>query len=249
MGIKSAYRQKSENKSEPAPTPVVVTPEVAKGEPPSVVVRVHAGNNDDASQRLQTQIAALEQAARIQHDPREAKLAFWKQQDMSPEDERFLRENPVLIDHDKLTSQVSHEAAKHHPPGTDEHRQAVKALFNHLMGDAERELLAKAAARRPMPAPQMINTPPHVQVSHNGGHAMSNDYSDPPERRVVSAPVSREGRSGGSYGGPSGKVTLTQEERNFAHQLGLSETEYAKQKLKMHHDYFPTRGREREDQR
>jgi len=274
MGLKSAYREKKPaNKPEQAPPdnnyaaggsvlhqigqhdpglhpsqPVALTPEAAQGNP-SVTVGVSVGrdstNGDEATQRLQQQLAALEQSHRIQHDPREAKLAMWKQQGMSNEDEAFLRENPVLIDHHQLTEQVANEAAKHHQRGTDEHRAATKALFNHLMGDAERELLAKAAARR-SPPQQQPPTPRFDIDPDTGANVMptDNEYSEPPSRRIVSAPVSRTG--GGSYGGGTGKVTLTAEERNFAKQIGLSETEYASQKLKMHKDYFPTRGREQD---
>jgi hypothetical protein len=281
MGLKSAYREKkSANKPEQAPpdnkyadggsvlhqtgqhdpglhpkTPVVaVTPEAAQGNP-SVVVGVHVGhdstNGDEASQRLQQQLAALEQSHRIQHDPREAKLALWKQQGMSNEDEAFLRENPVLIDHDVLTGQIADEVAKHHQRGTDEHRAATKALFNQLMGDAERELLAKAAARRThQPSPQQQPPTPRFDIDPDtGANVMptDNDYSEPPSRRIVSAPVSREGRSGG-YSGGTGKVTLTAEERAFARQIGLSDTEYATQKAKLS-DRATTRGLEENEQR
>jgi len=248
MGIKSAYRQKSENKSEPAPAApkVVMTPEVAKGEPPSVVVSVHSGS-DDASQRLQAHVAALRQSEQMQRDPREAKLHQWKQHGLSPEDERFLRENPVLIDHDRLTGDVVREVAKHHPPGTDEHREAVKVLFNRLMGDAEKELLAKAAAQRshqPPPPPT-----PHPQYTATvGGHAMPNDSSDEPidPRRVIGR-IGFE-RSGGGHVSGSGKVTLTPEERAFARQLGQSEELYAANKLKIRQSDI-TRGREEDEYR
>ena len=99
-GLKSAYREKkSANKPEQdnkyaaggsvlnqvgqhdpglhPKTPVVAaTPEAAQGNP-SVVVGVRVGhdsaNGDEATQRLQQQLAYLQQSERIQRDPTAAK--------------------------------------------------------------------------------------------------------------------------------------------------------------------------------
>jgi hypothetical protein len=63
------------------------------------------------------------------------------------------------------------------------------------------------------------------------------DYE--PQRRIVSAPVSR----GESYGGNRQKVTLTPAQREIAKLSGLTEVEYAKQFLKLD-EYKRTRGDE-----
>jgi hypothetical protein len=195
-------------------------------------------DEDDATKRLQVQIEEMRrseqlqrQAQLIQTNPREAKLHLWRQQGMDEPTERWLRDNPVMIDNHELTRHVAEQTAKHHPPGSDAHREATRQLFNGLMGKAEAERLARNAPQPPPLAPPRHEPAVHVHVSHDEEPDMPNSEGPAFDRRIHSAPIDRD--AAGSRGNASGKVTLTPEERQFARQIGVSEVDYAKNKQKM----------------
>jgi hypothetical protein len=182
-----------------------------------------ASTADEATLRLQRQIAALQHSEQLQRQAatmpqrppsREEKLAAWRRGGMSAEDERTLAEHPLMIDHHELTAVAAHEAAQQgHERGSDGHRQRTRELFDQHLAR-----FRQAQAQLPAEPPQFFQPPP------------------PPEPRsaasFVSAPVSR-GEVGG-YREPSLRsITLSAEERALAQSLGLSETTYAKQKLEM----------------
>jgi hypothetical protein len=249
MGVRSKYKSQVAAEKAAEHAPVVVSPAAAEGHP-TVAIGVHvdpvaeaqakSDAADSATARLKEQIEALHQAEHMQRNPREAKLHLWRQQGMDEPTERFLRDNPALIDHDQLTSQIAQQAARHHPPGTDQHREAVKAIFNDLMGKAEAERLARNAPQPPPQAPPHHEPAVHVHVTHEGDD-MPNSDGPAFDRRIHSAPIDRD--AAGSRGNAPGKVTLSAEERSFARQIGLSETEYARQKGNLR-EYKRTRGDE-----
>jgi hypothetical protein len=194
--------------------------------------------NDEASLAFRAQIAALANAEEISRqrqaspvpqpqqpiDQRELRLAQWRQQGLSREQESFLRSNPILIDRPEITAFATAEADRDgygadHP----EHFEIVKKNFNRVSEEIERDLEAASqrAAARAKPAPE---------------------YSEPrsaPQRSSptvgYAAPVSREVPSGGAYYSErrSSRVTLSPQEKEVARLSGISEEEYALGKMEL----------------
>jgi hypothetical protein len=181
---------------------------------------------DAATEALKAQIAALKRGEEMQRQQAEiqTKAAEWQQTPPShtelldhweklhgmPRTERlFLEEHPELIDNRELTAQAALQAHQHGlERGTDAFNQAVLAGFHRHLQGAQRQV--------ERPAAPMILAAPERDLS-----------------AIVSAPVSREaGPSADGYSRP-GRVTLTHEERAFANSIGLSEENYARQKLKL----------------
>jgi hypothetical protein len=206
------------------------------GEPIAEPVREalnQASAADAATEALKAQIAALKRGEEMhrQHAEAQAEVAAkaeeWKQSPPSHKDlldhweklhgmprvERlFLEEHPELIDNRELTAQAALEAHQQGlERGTDAFNQATLAGFHRHLQGAQRQV-----EQPERPAPPMLAAP-------------ERDLS-----AIVSAPVSREAPSAGdgSRNRP-GRITLTAEERNFARTIGLSEENYAKQKLRL----------------
>jgi hypothetical protein len=217
-----------------APAETVREPTIkveVNGEPITEAVRSalnQASAADAATEALKAQIAALKRGEDMQRQQAEvaAKAAEWAESPPShkelldhweqlhgmPRSERlFLEEHPALIDNRELTSRAALEAHQQGlERGTDAFNQATLAAFHRHLNEANRQVEQPTRPAAPVLAPQ--------------GRDLS---------AIVSAPVSREaGPSGDGYSRP-GRITLTAEERHFAHSIGLSETEYAKQKQRL----------------
>jgi hypothetical protein len=214
--------------AEPA-EPATIKIEV-NGEPIAEPVRQalnQASAADAAAEALKAQIAALKRGEAMQHQQAEvaAKAAEWqakggpthselldhweKLHGMPRTERLFLEEHPELVDNRELTAQAALEAHEQGlERGTEQFNQAVLAGFHRHLQGAQRQV--------ERPAAPMIPAAPERDRSS-----------------FVSAPVSREaGPSADGYSRP-GRVILTAEERQFARQIGLSETEYAKQKQRL----------------
>ena len=205
------------------------------GEPIAEPVREalnRASAADAATEALKGQIAALkrgeqmqQQAAAIQAEAA-AKAQEWAQSPPSHKDlldhwekvhgmpklERlFLEEHPELIDNKELTAQAALEAHQQGlQRGTDEFNAHTLMAFNRHLQGAQRQA---EPARQPSP---MLATPERDLGA------------------IVSAPVSREAPSAGDGSRTRpGQIRLTAEERHFAHTIGLSEADYARQKLRL----------------
>jgi hypothetical protein len=191
--------------------------------------------NDEASLAFRAQIAALTNAEARQRqaspvpqppqpiDQRELRLAQWRQQGLSREQESFLRSNPILIDRPEITAFATAEAHRDgHGPDKPEHYEIVKRNFNRISEELERDLAAaeQRAAARAKPAPEYS-----LQAS-------------PPQYRerapIVSAPVTREVPSGGAYYSERrSRITLTPQEREISRLAGITEEEYALGKMEL----------------
>ena len=216
-----------------APAETVREPTIkveVNGEPITEAVRSalnQASAADAATEALKAQIAALKRGEDMQRQQAEvaAKAAEWAESPPShkelldhwethfsmPKSERaFLEEHPELVDNRELTSRAALEAHQQGlERGTEAFNQAVLAGFHRHLQGAQRRQVERPAA--PMLAP--------------------------PERDAgsfVSAPVSREAPSAGdgSRNRP-GRITLSTQERDFARSIGLSEENYAMQKLRL----------------
>jgi hypothetical protein len=187
-------------------------------------------SSDDAAHAFKAQIEALKGAEEIARqrqaspvppaqqpiDQRELRLAQWRQQGLSREQESFLRSNPILIDRPEITAFAKAEAHRDgHGPDKPEHYEVVKRNFNRIS-----EELEQRAAARAKPEPE---------------------YSEPrsaPQRSSPSvgyaAPVSREVPSGAYYSERrSSRVTLSPQEKEIARLSGISEEEYALGKMEL----------------
>jgi hypothetical protein len=238
MRTKSAYRQK-EPAAEIPPEPNI--PEIkVDGEKPDNIAAVHhesdkppnaavaealvnASTADEATLRLRKQLADLRKAEAFQHQAalqnrplsHNEKLASWKAAGMSDQDYTFLAENPDMVAHDRLTAAAAHQAAQEgHARDSDAHRKRTRQLFNeHFVK------MQSGAPTPPAPEPEFFRPPPAPEPRGAAAY--------------VSAPVSR-GEIGGGYREPSlSQVKLTPDEKDIARASGISETEYARQKISM----------------
>ena len=231
MGLKTAYRNNSHAQSPAEKIAERIAEEIPASEkadavkPPNEAVAeaiAKASTADEATARLQRQLHELQRAeqfqrqAAMQNRPlsHNEKLASWKAAGMSDQDYTFLAENPDMVAHDRLTAAAAHQAAQEgHARDSDAHRKRTRQLFNeHFVK------MQSGEPAPPAPEPEFFRPPP------------------PPEPRsaaaYVSAPVSR-GEVGG-YREPSpSSVKLSPDEREIARASGISETEYARNKIAM----------------
>ena len=246
MKIKTAYRTNSQAQfpaekiaeeippsekidinGEPATDAVVVHRE--DDEPPNVAVTEAMANSakaDEATLRLQHQLAQLQHGEQLQRQAmmtpqqpmsRGQLLQAWKRGGMSEAEERFLAEHPAMIDHHQLTAVAAHQAVQQgHERGTDAHRQATKEIFDQHLARAQ---AAANPAPAPQPTPEFFKPPPPPA---------------PPEASsMYSATVSR-GEVGNYHREPSpSQVRLSPEEKQIAAISGITDLEYAKNKLRL----------------
>jgi len=176
--------------------------------------QIAALKRGETMQRQQAEVAAKAAEWQARGGPtHEELLDHWEHNHGMPRAERlFLEANPSLIDNPQITSLAAHEAHKQGlQRGTDAFNQATLAAFHRHLNEARRQV--EQPARSPAP---MLAAPERDPSS------------------FVSAPVSREAPSAGDGSRTRpGQIHLTSEERSFARQIGLSETEYAKQKQKL----------------
>lgn len=232
MRLKSAYREKAANIPSyefHAPNIPIVKHDGVEAEPDAVITAELPDSDaadeysrtvaqaDDAALALKRQIAALQQSEQIQRQHQaqaqrpispEEKLASWKSAGMPPGEEEFLRNNIDLVANDRLTAVAAAEASRLHQRGTEAYMRAVRKNFDRLM--------AQGAAQ---PTPQFFAVPPAPEPPGPGAY--------------VSAPVSRETPTG-AYREPSpSQVRLSAEERQIARASGISEVEYARNRLRL----------------
>jgi hypothetical protein len=179
------------------------------------------------NEQLQRQRMEQEQQARLMREARlqdmrppsrEEKLAAWKQNGLTAANEQFLIDHPEMIDHDQLTAYATQEAlAAGVKADTDDFRHAVKANFDTAM----RHIQAQAEIDQPTPAFFKPPPPPPPQPQ--------------PQTRaaLTSAPVSRGVPSGDRLPSIPSRINLSAEERQIAAASGISDKEYAANKLRM----------------
>jgi hypothetical protein len=174
---------------------------------------------------LREQLAALRSAEQLQRQPaaqpqplptgREGSLALWQSAGVNDTELQFLRDHPAMIDF-PLATQAA--VAKALQDGTERdspaYWKAVETNFEEIMDHVK----AQAATQ---PTPEFFRPEPPPRVP-----------SRPSPASFTSAPVSREA-SGDRPARPPTKVTLTAEEREAARFSGISERQYAENKLKM----------------
>jgi hypothetical protein len=241
MRTKSAYREKpAEN------TPAVEIETAPSPEAPVVAAEVRAESEapaqskvdrDEAAEALQKQIEELrksealqrqaaQQAARLQQQPpltREGKLDLWRQQGMPADQIAFLESNPELIDYSDLAAFAANEAAQAgHERGSREHMHATKQIFDQHMEHLKQQATANNPESAMTPTPKFFEPPP----------------PPPPRPRhvPVSAPVSRQipdGSPRSEYEQDPRRVHLSVEEREIARASGITEVQYAANKIKL----------------
>ena len=248
MKTKTAYRPKNIPVETPAPSVPVDDERIQ----PSATTRIEFTNNktdpavavvsadeypqpDEATLALQKQLADLRKSEQMQREfathvavqraaqaapaptlpaEPEDRIALWRQQGLTPGDADFLAAHLELAAEPDLTRLASDEAAQHHERDTDAHRAATLEAFHRLQGQ-------QAQARPVDPAgffepPEPARSPARAEPS-----------------AMYSAPVSRTTSPGG-YREPSPRqIRLTSEEAAMAAASGISETEYARQKLRL----------------
>jgi hypothetical protein len=248
MRTKSAYREKPAEISPAVEAAIAPSPEA-----PAVAVDVRPGTEseaerkyaeevtkaDETAEALRRQVEALrdsealhrhaaEQAARLQQRPltREEKLGAWKAQGMPADQVEFLEANPQMIDYSDLAAFAANEALQAgHARGSHEHMQAMKQLFDQHLAHLQAQAQAQAQHRAEpdmKPTPEFFQPPP------------------PPKPRtppsIVSAPVSREVPSGGprpEFETDERRVVLSPDEKLVAKASGITEVQYARNKIKM----------------
>jgi hypothetical protein len=255
MKTKTAYRPKSEILAENTPSENKPTVEAAiapSPEAPAVAVDVRPGAEpqpqsvrehekqiseaDEAAAALKRQIEALresealnrhaaQQAARLQQQPpltREGKLDLWRQQGMPADQIEFLEANPELVDYSDLAAFAANEAAQAgHERGSRQHMEATKQAFDQHF--ARLQAQAQQTEQPAMQESKFFAPPPPKPLRT-------------PTSQHYSAPVSREIPNGGprpEFEQDPRRVTLSVDERQIAKSAGITETEYARQKVRM----------------
>jgi phage I-like protein len=241
MRTKSAYREKAAENIPPvavaaAPDGPVVAVEQhhePRAELAALEYAEKATKADEAAEALRKQVEELRKSERLlaqqaqyaaqlqqQRPPtRSEKLAMWRAQGTPEAELEFLEANPELVDYSGLTAVAAAEAAQAgHKRGSHEHMRATKEIFDKHLAHLQAQQQADSAMA---PAPKFFAPEP----------------SRPAVRSpIVSAPVSREIASGGprpTYETDPRRVTLSVDERAIAKNAGISETEYARQKIRM----------------
>jgi hypothetical protein len=247
--LKSAYRPKAEipqsdcpanvePQREPELKPEAVIAAEPKSDTPTVEPKISGGSeqgrrsghpiaraacSNPASRSVKPPSGANGPATA---DSRDEKLAFWKAHGAPDDQIEFLQEHPAMIDYSELTVFSAEEAAKAgHERGSAEHMRATKELFDQHMDRLKQQAASNGAdhLQAPQPTPEFFRPPPPRRQQAS------------PRSTIVSAPVSRETPGTRAYeaeNDPS-KVRLRPDQREAAAIAGVSETEYAKQLLRM----------------
>jgi hypothetical protein len=205
------------DKSDPVEATVAAIEPVAPADEATLALQKQLADlkKSEALQREFAQRVAAQRAAQMAAQPptREQKLEMWRQQGMSPADEKLLIENPQMIDFHDLTAVAAAQAAEQgHERDSEGHRAATLEAFHRLQGQQAQEQAAQPTpaffAPKPAPSP-----------------------AAPGPASFVSAPVSR---TVPGYREPNPRsVRLSPEEQQIAAASGISDAAYAKLKLKM----------------
>jgi hypothetical protein len=246
MKTKTAYRPKVEPAGISAPSVPVDDPEriqpsettridfaTDKGEPAIGIVSADEyPQPDEATLALQKQISDLKKSEELQRNyaryaaqqqsagpalpaGRAERIALWRQHGLSDDDAAFLEARPSMIDHPQITRQAVAAAEQSGlERGSDDFNNAVENNFNTLMGRAE-------AQARPAPADPagFFQPPPSPAPASASPSAL---YSAPVSRTV---PGYRESSPR--------TVKLSPAEQQIAAASGISDIEYAKNKMRM----------------
>jgi hypothetical protein len=184
--------------------------------------QLHSAENYQRQRMEQEQQARLMRQARLQDmrpPSREQKIEAWKQAGLSAANEAFMWEHPELIDHHEVTRYATQEAlASGVKPDSDDFRSQVKARFDSAM----RRLQAESEVEHG-PTPAFFAPPPPKPASEPAVRSAA----------MVSAPVSREIPSHDRAVSIPSRVSLSAEERQIAAASGISDKEYAANKLRM----------------
>jgi hypothetical protein len=231
---KTAYRKSAENIPPPgeATAPAIEAPAVAV----EVQPQPELSQPDETALALQRQIDALarsealqRQAAEQQLQPqrpmsREDRLAVWRMQGMPEVELKFLTANPALVDMPQLTAYAANEALQQgHERGSEAFLNATKLNFDkHLQHlQAQAQTPTESVMQE---TPKFFAPPAQPKPKPNGGP-------------IVSAPVSRTVPDGSGsrpeYQQDPRRVTLSVDEREIARASGISEIEYARNKIKL----------------
>jgi hypothetical protein len=235
MRLKSSYRPKPYKDGGAVPLHVEVDTPAARIESdkvtdhmlpvidkPALSIDVdHSHTKDEASQAFQKQIDALRKSEDIQ---RQRHAAVASQHGLTPNQMRFLQENPSFPHHPEVAKRALMAAhAEGHADDSDLFHIAVGKHFTNEIGSIHSDVLADRHEPEPKPRHRKPKMDDDDEVSRG---------------RFVSAPVSRGDSGGGSFGRGSGadrpgRVTLSAEEKDLCRRTGQSEVEYARGKIDM----------------
>ncbi|MFZ0113980.1 MAG: hypothetical protein WAL15_06465, partial [Xanthobacteraceae bacterium] len=143
-------------------------------------------------------------------------LQFWKHNGLGESAVQFLLTHPQHIV--GLTDFASRQAIQQgHQPGSAAHTEAAKEIFHDNLERLEAQTAADPAPA-PQPFPRSSPEPLPPEPPERNSH-----YSAPPSRGEI-----------GGYREPTlSSVKLSAEERQIAAVSGISEVQYAKNKLEM----------------
>jgi hypothetical protein len=133
----------------------------------------------------------------------------------------FLLDHPAMMYEPKAMQRTMAEiqAAGVQRDDSPEYFQAVESTFNRHLERKQKKAAAKAAAE---PVPEYFQPRP----------APPEQPAEQMQSAIYSAPVSRQ-VGGGNYQASPNSIRLTREEQEAARMAGVSDTEYARNKLKM----------------
>jgi hypothetical protein len=183
-----------------------------------------AASEVTADNAMKLQIEAMRRSAQMQqqHNARAQLIQAWRQSGTSEREIQFLLSHEDFLRHQKAARRaVNQVMSEGHERDSDEFFAALELAFDDQMNNRSERKAAKAASE---PVPEFFQPPPIPEQDEPG---------DEPRESIYSAPVSREVPTGG-YREPSlNSVRLSIEEKQIASASGISEVEYAKQKLRM----------------
>jgi hypothetical protein len=243
MALKSAYREKAAEKippepvenipeikvdGEPAPPPALEAPTPV--EPDAAIEAAEVALEADAAKSaLQRQVEALKRGEELQRQQAEAvaraqafhalspeeKVEAWKRNGLTDREGEWLKAHPEAIEFPALANFASAEALQAgHKRDSDQYFQHVEERFQHHM----QQLKAQAAAQ----TPEFFKPPePKRGATPDTGY-------------FTSAPVSRQAPTAGPRIETNPRqMRLSAEEIAIARASGISEVEYARNKIEL----------------
>jgi hypothetical protein len=232
--IKPGERQLNNQPAEPLAEPSVGAeaeiPTGGEADNPAIAEAMQQqAQADDSRNVLLEQLHALQAAQEAQRQrmamaprlPRnqDELIALWQAQGNSDREIKFLLSHAEQFRNPKAAQRaLAKVAQERHPRDSDEFFQSLEQHLEHENNRKKDKAAAKAAAE---PVPEYFQPSPA-----------------PPEQpeqtasSIYSAPVSRQA-GGGNYQPSPSSIRLSREEQEAARMAGISDTEYARNKLKM----------------
>jgi hypothetical protein len=171
---------------------------------------------------LKSQLDQMRQWQPPQQDPLDQFISFHFA-GASPNERQWLRGNALALHNPALT----HEAAKI-ALGRGVPRESAE--FLHAIGALLQQHYAAMQAHPPPAPPPPIPEPAHADISTEHDH----EPDEEPPMTHYAAPVSRGDQGHAVEPEPTmGSIRLTPEQRDIAARSGISETEYARQLIRM----------------